>query len=155
LHLGDHDEGRIVTRAHEIALVDEPRPEPAINRGTDVGIAEIELGGADLRLIRFDRGLKLRDKSLLLIVALLGLVPGGNELRVSFEVGLSPNELRLVFLFYRERLLEGGLIRPGIDLEERISLLNILALLELDLDNLTIRPALDRHRVVRLNGANP
>jgi len=40
----------------------------------------------------------------LLVVALPGLVPGWNELRISFQVGLGTDELRFILLLRRFRL---------------------------------------------------
>ena len=81
-------------------------------------------------------------------------MPGGNELRIPFEIGLGADELRLVFLLRRLRLIERRLIWTRVDLQERVSSPDLLALLEIDFDNLAVDPALDRDGVVGLDRAD-
>ena len=110
LYLRDRDERGVVARAHEIALVDEPRTEPPVDRRTDVGVAEVELGSLDLRFVALDRRLQLGDQRLLLVIALPGLAPGADELLIPFEIDLGAGQLRLVLLLCCLRLLQRRLI---------------------------------------------
>src|SRR6202040_3423746 len=151
LHLRDRDKRRVVVRMHEIALVDEFRAEAPVDWRADIAIAEIEFGGIDLRLITLDRSLQLPDRCLLLVVALPGLPPRADQLFITVEIQLGADELRLVFLLIGLRLLKRRLKRAWVNLEERLALLDILALLEVDFDDLSVDPALDRDHVVGLD----
>src|SRR3984957_8635300 len=153
LHLRDRDKRRVVVRMHEIALVDEFRAEAPVDWRANIAIAEIEFGGIDLRLITLDRSLQLSDRCLLLVVALPGLPPRADQLFITVEIQLGADELRLVFLLIGLRLLKRRLKRARVNLEERLALLDILALLEIDLDDLSVDPALDRDHVVGLDRA--
>src|SRR5437899_572444 len=102
---------------HQIAFVDEPRSEAPVDRRTDIGIAEVELGGIDLRLVALDRSLQLPDSCLLLVIALPRLPSGADQLFIAVEIELGAGQLRLVLLFGRLRLLECRLIGTRVDLE--------------------------------------
>jgi hypothetical protein len=68
---------------------------------------------------------------------------------------LSCASLRLVLRLLRDRLIERGLIGARIDLHENVALLDHLALLEGDLDDLAIDAAADENGLVGLHGAEP
>ena len=61
----------------------------------------------------------------------------------------------LVLRLLGDRLIERRLIGPRIDLHENVALLDHLALLEGDLDDLAIDAAADENGLVRLHGAEP
>jgi hypothetical protein len=90
---------------HDIALVDEPRPEAAIDRRTDVRVPEVDLGSVDLSFVTLDSGLQLRNLSLLLVVALPRLPSRGQKFFVALEIGLGADQVCLILLFRRLRLL--------------------------------------------------
>ncbi len=154
LQLRDRDEAGRVGRPHHVAGIDQPHAEPAVDRGADIGKAEIEPGILDLRLIGLDRGLQLLHQRLLLVIGLPRLGPGREELAPAGEIGLRADELRLVLLLRRHRLVERGLERAGIDLDQRRAGLDVLAFGKGDLDDLAVDPALDRDHVERLDRAD-
>ena len=94
------------------------------------------------------------DQRLLLVIALPGLEPGAEELGIAVEIELGAGELGLVLLLGRLRLFERRLVGPRIDLEQRIAFLDLLAFLEIDLDDLAVDPGLDGDHVVGLNRAD-
>ena len=51
------------------------------------------------------------------------------------------------------RLVEGGLVRPRVDLEQPVARLDCLPLGEEDLDDLAVDPRFDRDRVIGLHRA--
>ena len=63
---------------------------------------------------------------------------------------MSAGQLGLVLLLGRLRLLERRLIGTRVDLEKRIPRLDVLALFEVDFDDLSVDPAFDRDHVVGL-----
>src|SRR5215472_13990710 len=139
---------------HEVADIDQLRAEASIDRRTDIAIAEIELGRVDLCLIALYGGLQLRYQRPLVVIALSRLITGPDELLIALQLELSPCQLRLVLLFGCLRLLQLRLIGTGIDLEQRVPGTDLLAFLEIDLDDLAVDPALDGDRVVRLDRAD-
>ena len=66
-------------------------------------------------------------------------------------MSLGVDQVGLVLRLLGERLIEGRLKGPRIDLHEEIALLDHLALLEADLDDLTVNAAADGHGVKRLH----
>ena len=89
----------------QVTLVYEFRAEASINRRADIGIAEVEFGIRDLRCITLNRGLKLLDRRLLLVVALPRLPPRGQKFFVALEIGLGADQACLILLSCRLRLL--------------------------------------------------
>ena len=69
------------------------------------------------------------------------------------QVVLRVLQRRFVLGLLRDRLIEGGLVGPRIDLGQNITLLHHLALFEIDLGDLAVDPAAHRDRVVRLDDA--
>ena len=117
LQLGDHDQRRVVIRMHEIADIDQLCAQTTVDRRADIGIAEVKFGIRDLRCITLDRGLKLLDRRLLLVVALLCLPSGSKKFLIPFEVELGAGQLRLVLFLGCLRRLKRRLIGARIDLE--------------------------------------
>ena len=60
----------------------------------------------------------------------------GDQLCVALEVGLGVLEQRLVLLQLADRLLQRDLVGPRIDQGQQVALLDHLAFLEVDLDEL-------------------
>src|SRR6516164_8520770 len=152
--LGDHDECSVVARVHNVALVNEPGSKATIDRRTDLGVAEVDFCGIDLRLVTLDRRLQLGNLGLLLIVALPRLPSGSQKLFIALEISLGTGQVRLILLFCCLRLPQRGLVRARIDLKKQVSLFDVLALLEIGLDDLPVDPAFDCNRVIGLNRAD-
>ena len=140
LELGDRNQRGIVVGVHEVALVDEAGAQPPVDRRADVGVAEIELGGVDLRLVALDCGLQLGDQRGLLVIALPGLVARAEELGIALEIELGAGQLGLVLLLGRLGLLQRRLVGPRIDLKQRLAFLDLLAFPEIDFDDLAVDP---------------
>src|SRR5208282_3432494 len=77
------------------------------------------------------------------------------EADVARQVELRVLETRLVLRLLRNRLIERRLIRARVDLNKNITLLDHLALLEVDLDDFAIDAAPHQHSLVRLYSAKP
>ena len=122
-------------------------------RRADIRIAEIEARRVDRRGIGLDRCLDLADQRLLGVIGLLGLIAAGQELREALEIRLRADELRLVLLLGRNGLVERGLERARIDLEQRIVLLHHLTFGEEDLHDLPVDAAAHGYGIVSLHRA--
>jgi len=70
----------------QIADIDQLCAQTTVDRRADIGIAEVKFGIRDLRCITLDRGLKLLDRRLLLVVALFCLPSGSKKFLIPFEV---------------------------------------------------------------------
>src|SRR5205814_1782906 len=95
LQLRDGDESGGVGGAHHVADINHPDAEPATDRCTDIGVAEVEPGRLDLRLVCLERRLQLLHQRLLLIIGLTGLDALWYELGPAYEIRLPAGELRL------------------------------------------------------------
>jgi hypothetical protein len=92
------------------------------------------------------------------VVRAQGAVPEQRRIIIYVWDGFRPdsvNQIRFVLRLFRERLVESRLIRPRIDLDENVAFLDHLALLERDLGDLAVDPAVHRDGVVWLHGAEP
>ena len=76
------------------------------------------------------------------------------ELGVALEVALGVGELRLVERLLGDRLVELGLIGGRIDQGEHVTALHVLALLELDAEDLAVDLRAHRYGVARLGRAD-
>src|SRR5438045_8050432 len=106
LHQRADDEFSCSVGANQVADINHPYAEPATDRCTDIGVAEVEPGRLDLRLVCLERRLQLLHQRLLLIIGLTGLDALWYELGPAYEIRLRAGELRLIFLLRRDRLHE-------------------------------------------------
>src|ERR1700704_6387199 len=70
-NLGDDGQRVRIAGADDVAAVELSQPDPAIDRGYDRGVAELNAGSLDRGLVGVDGGLELVDLGLLLIDRLL------------------------------------------------------------------------------------
>src|SRR4029077_16866400 len=138
---------------HDVPGVDEAQADAAADRRGDAGICQLQLGVVDLTLIGRDSAIKLPNQRGLSVELLLGdhafLEKKLEALKIDFRIFA----LCLVFSELPQRLPKLYLERPRIDLREKISLVDELAFLERDTDELTIDTAANRDGVEGSDGA--
>jgi len=142
-------------RVNDVADIEKANPGDPVERGRQLGIAQLGLGIFDRRLIGFDRGLLLRDHRLLrgdLLLRRKSLllqrdIPTEVDPPI-FEMGLVAGEIGL-------GLVELGLIRARIELSQELAFFAELAVLEIDAEDLFRDHAADRRAVQRRDIANP
>src|SRR5262249_41045685 len=104
----------------------------------------------DHRLVRLHRALHLRDRRLLVLVALPALEPAWHQLAVALHVALCALQLRDILRRVGLRLVQRRLIWTRINQEQLVALLHLLPLLEDRRDDRAIAPALHVHGIDRL-----
>jgi len=126
-----------LVRQYEPALVvDQAQVDAAKLNVTYTKILAPLTGRIGLRLVDHERGFILTDQRDLRVVLLAGDGVLGDQLLVAFQVDLRILQQRLVLLLLADRLLERHVVRPRIDHGQEVALLDHLAFLELDLDEL-------------------
>ncbi len=139
---------------HDIAFVDLPDAGAAVERGDDGGVAEHGLGVFDRGLV----GLHLRgilgDQRPLGIGLLAVDGVGGRQSFIAIEIDLGVGEYRFVLRLLGHRLIELRLIGGGIDARQHVALLDVLAFLEVDAEQLAVDLRAHGHGVERLDGAD-
>ena len=78
----------------------------------------------------------------------------GGELLVADKIVLGVGELRLVLRLLGDGLVELGLVGGRIDAREHVALLDVLAFLEIDRDQLAVDLRAHGHGVERFDGAD-
>ena len=151
-HLGDDDDAGVGS-AHEVADVDEAHAGAAVDRRDDGGVADHGARVVDRRVVGLHLRLQLRHQRAL-GVDRLGRDDVGRELLVALEVAPGVGELRVVERLLGDRLVELGLVGHGIDARQHVALLDVLALLELHRQDLTVDLRAHRHGIARLRGAD-
>jgi len=148
--LGQDGEGRLVG-AHQVAGIDQPPADPAVDRGGDPREAEVELRQLDRRLARLDLGLRLGvggDAAVELLARHAGV-----EGLEPFQVGVGPGQAGDA----RRQLGFGpgefGPVRPGVDLEQQVALLDLGPVLDVDLLQVASDAGADLDRRGRLGPA--
>ena len=122
----------------DVADVDLPDAGHAIDRRGQPGIAELDLGLLDHRLVGLDRALQLRDLRLLRVGQLRRRKAFVLQLRIAAEIGHGIVELRLIAIAIGGHLVELRLVRPRIDLGEQVAGLDGLPFGEGDLGELAL-----------------
>ncbi len=130
-------------------------PVRPCDRRADVGIGEVELRRIDLRLVGGDRRGGLVDRALLLVVALPRLEPLADQRAVAVEVELGGQERRRILRLGRGRLVERRLEGAGIDLEQPVALLDVLAFLKQHLHDLAVDARAYGNGIIGLDRASP
>jgi len=109
----------------------------------------LEFGVVNLRLIRLDRAFELAHLRLLRIDLLARYHSLFEQQLIALVVDLDVFELRLVFRELAFGLFELYLERTRIDLDERVTLVDVLAFGEVDFDDLAVYAAPDGDGVER------
>ena len=138
---------------HDVAGVDQPYADPAVQRRNDRGIAQLRPRGIDLRLILTDLRLLLRHRGLRGVGLLLGRVIGRHEFLIAREIEPRVGQGCLIQRLFRDRVVERGLVDPGIDARQHVAGVDVLAFFERDRDQRSVDHGLYRHRLERLHRA--
>ena len=154
LQLRNRYDAGLLPGVDEIALIDEAEPGAARDRGLDGRIVELRPRGVDRRGVGRDRGGQLQHHGVLRIELLLGGEVLLGERRKTSEVKLGVGEIGLVLRFLGDGLVERGLEWPGVDLGQKIALLDHLAFLKGDLHDLAVDSGPDQNGVVGLDLAD-
>lgn len=155
LELGYDQQGIGVSGVDHVSDIYEAKSDAAVYGRCDARVYELELGVIDGRLIGFDGAFKLAHQCLLAVVLLLRNDAFLEESLIAVVVKLGIFQLSLVAGQGRFGLLEGDLVRPRVDHEQKLTLLHNLAFLKGDLDDLSIDAAFQAYRVPSLNIAEP
>ena len=153
LQLDDRYDSGARARMDDVSGIDQSEAGLAGERRAYRRIAQLRLCVVDRALIAFDLRDELIDRRLLRVDLLARREILLIERCVTLQIELRVFQHRLVCGLFRERLVEGRLVGPRIDLGENIALLHYLALSEIDLRDLAVDAAADSHRVVRLDDA--
>src|SRR6266849_4502007 len=139
---------------HDVAGIHKTQADAAADRRGDTGIGELQLGVVDLTLIRRDGAIKLADERGLGIELLLGDHAFLKKKLESFEINLGVSAQSLIFgqlpLGLRKLDLEG----TRIDLREKLSFVDELALPERDTRELAVHATANRDGVEGGDGAD-
>ena len=138
LDLRHHHEAVGIGRMDDVADIDLSHAGDSRNRRRQPGIAQLDFGLLDQRLIGFDRTLQLGDLRLLRVGQLWRCIALVLQLRVAAQVGDCIGELRLIPIAIGDHLVELRLVGPWIDLGEQIAGLDGLPFGEGDLGELTL-----------------
>ena len=151
LQLREHDQPGRVGGMDDVAGIDRADAGPSGDRGGDGGVAQHRARGVDRRLIALDLRGQLRHQRFLRVRRLPGGVLVLHQLLVPHEVDPRVRQQRLVLRLLRHRLIERRLIGAGVDPRQHLSLGDLLALLEIDLQQLAVHHRLDGDGVERLH----
>ena len=120
LQLGDDEQAIRVGRVNNISDIDEPQPDPAADRRSDVRINELQLGVINLCLVGFDRAFELTHLRLLGVELLARNYAFFEQQLVALVVDLNVLELGLILGKLPFGLLQLYFERPRIDFDERV-----------------------------------
>ena len=153
LDLGDRHDAGLRRGIDDVADVDLPQAGDARDRRLDGGVVELGLGVENGGIVGRDLRGQLRNGRTLGV----GLLPGREfaELGVALQIQIGVGQVGLVLRLLGLGLIERCLVRPGIDLDEQVALLDQLALLEGDLVDLAVDAGAHHHGVEALNGPEP
>ena len=137
-----------------VADVDEPRAEAAVDRRADIGVAEVELAVSICASSPLIAACSCGDQRLLLVIALPGLdsrsrSAGHSASRSSWALASCASSFCLAACACR-----APPDRAAGRSATAVAGLDLLALVEVDLDDLAVDPALDRDHVVGLHRAD-
>ena len=153
LDLRKHGERTDVGGVDDVADVELAEADHAVDRRRDGCIIELRLRRLDRRLVGIDAGLGDIDLGLLRVDVLLRFVALDRQGLKARQVFLHVDELRLILALFRYRLIQRRFQRGRIDLGQDIAFMNLLALTEVDRDELAVDLGPDRDGVERLNRA--
>ena len=130
------------------------KPGAARDRGADGRIVELRPRGVDRRGVGGDRGGQLQHHGVLRVQLLLGGEVLLGERGEASEIELRVGEIGLVLRFLGDGLVERGLKRSGVDLGQKIALLDHLAFVKADLHDLAVDTGAHENGVVGLDLSN-
>ena len=151
--LREHGQRVGVGGVNDVADVDLPEPDDAVDRCDNRRVIELGPRGFDRGLIGVDGGLVLIDLGLLRVQVLHGLGVLAHQGAKSHQILLGVDELRLVLPLFRNGLVERRLQRRRIDLGEHIALVHVLTLAKIDRNDLTVDLGADCHGIQGHDGA--
>ena len=131
--LGHHSQACGAAGLDEVAEIDGAQADAARHRRHDLGVAEVELGGADGGLVGHRRAFELFHQRGLGVDILTGDRVLGEQGLVALQQELGVAELRLVAGRDALRLQERHLQRTRVDDRDRLALFDRLSFLEEDL----------------------
>src|SRR6516225_11738436 len=136
---------------NDVADIKLAEADHAVDRRGYRRIIELGLSSLDGGLIGVDGRFGRIDLGLLQIDVLLGLETLERQGLKSRQVLLRCDQLRFVLALFCDRLVERGFEWRRIDLGERVALMHLLALAEIDRDDLAVDLSADGDRVKRLD----
>ena len=151
--LVDGDNPGRVGRVHDVAEIDEARPDAAVDRRSDGAVAQLHLREIDLRLIGVHGTPILLDERRLSIELLVSHRILGDQTVIALQIELRILEQRLILDFHRLRLRERRRIGTRIDFGDDVPGVDLLALGEIHLEDLAVHPALDQNAIEGLHRA--
>ncbi len=153
LQLRDLHDARGAGSIDDVALIRQPEADPPGEGRPDRGIVELRLRVVDRRLVRSDLRGQLRDLGGLRVQLLPRRVIAFRQRLVAAEVPVRVRDIGLVLLLLGLRLFQRRLVGTRIDLGEQVPLFDDLPFFEVDLHDLPVDAAADKHRVVGLDCA--
>ncbi len=151
LDLGDRHHAGLGRSVDDVADIDLAQAGDTRDRRPDGGIVELGLRVGDRGIVGGDlRGQLLHGRALG-----VGLLLGREfaELGVALQIQIGVGQIGLVLRLLGLGLIERGLVRPWIDLDQQITLFHQLAFGEGDLVDLAVDPGPHLHGVEALNGS--
>ena len=136
LDLGDRHDAGLGRGIDDVADVDLAQAGDARDRRLDLGVVELGLGVEDGGIVGRDLRGQLRNGGALGV----GLLPGREfaELGVALQIQIGVGQIGLILRLLGLGLIERRLVRPGIDLDQQVALVDELAFLEGDLVDLAV-----------------
>ena len=150
---GDDRQPGGIGGVHDVAGIDLPEADPAIDRRGDGGVGNLGAGAVDLRLIGLHLRFQLRHQGAGGVQLLRRGIGGGGELGVAGHVQPGVGEGGLVLLLFGHRLIERGLIAARVDPRQHVAGAHVLAFPEADLDQRPVHHRLDGDGGGGLHGA--
>ena len=153
LDLRDRHDAGLRGGIDDVADIDLAQAGDARDRRLDRGVIDLGLGVGDRGVVGRDLRGQLRHGGALGVGLLAGceFAELGEALQIEIGVGEAGLVLRLLGL----GLIERGLDRGGVDLDQHVALLDLLAFLEGDLVDLAVDPGAHQHGIESLHGAEP
>ena len=152
-YLGQHRERIDIGGVDDVADVDLAKADDAVDRCYDRRIGELSLRRLDGALVGVDRGLEMIDLGLLQIDVLLRIEILGLQGGEARKILLRIDQLRLIVRFLGDGLIEDGFERRRIDPRQHVALAHLLALAEVDGNQLAGDLGADGDGVVGRHGA--
>ncbi|MNL21855.1 hypothetical protein D3C87_1431680 [compost metagenome] len=121
-----------VGHAQEVALIHCTNADATGDRGADLRVGQLHLGGINRSLIALGGGLELVDQCLLLVVGLFGDAVVDAQQFVALEVDQCDLQLRLAFAELCLGLIETGADRAVVDGGQQVAFFHQLAFLDHD-----------------------
>ncbi len=136
---------------HDVAGIDRADAGTPRDRRRDGRVAQHGARGVDRRLIALHLRGELRDERACRVRGLPGRVLALHELLVAGEIEAGIGERRLVLRLLGDRLVERRLVGARIDMRQHLALGDVLALLEVDVEQRAVHHRLDGDGVERLH----